>query len=65
MTLAEYREWHGITQPEMAQRLGVSAQSISRWERGIVAPRLHMIKKIEQDTQGKVTIDDWPDEKAA
>jgi transcriptional regulator with XRE-family HTH domain len=59
LTLAEYRAEHGITQPEMALRLGVSAQSISRWERGVCEPRLYMIEKIDALTKRAVRYADW------
>lgn len=65
MTLAEYRAEHGITQPEMAHALGVSAQSISRWERGLCEPRAYIIWRIQQYTDGAVGFEDWLGDEAA
>ena len=33
--IAFLRKEHGMTQDELAVRIGVSAQSISKWENGI------------------------------
>jgi transcriptional regulator with XRE-family HTH domain len=65
LTLAEYRAEHGITQPEMALRLGVSAQSISRWERGVCEPRSAIIRRIQHLTKGAVAFKDWSNTEAA
>lgn len=32
------RHRRGMTQEEMAQHLGVSAQAVSKWERGVAMP---------------------------
>lgn len=36
--LKKYRKARGITQNEIAQELGITAQSVSKWERGEVMP---------------------------
>ncbi|HSE45261.1 MAG TPA: helix-turn-helix transcriptional regulator [Gemmatimonadales bacterium] len=37
--LRERREQMEISQEELAERVGVSSQTIGRWERGVVAPQ--------------------------
>lgn len=37
---------HGMTQDECAEKLGVSAQTVSKWERGIFAPDITLLPKI-------------------
>jgi DNA-binding XRE family transcriptional regulator len=37
--LKKYRECMGLTQPDMAEILGVSDSTYSKWERGKVEPR--------------------------
>ena len=40
------RKEKGITQEKLAERLNVSAQSVSRWELGICYPDLELIPAI-------------------
>ena len=37
---------HGITQVELAHRLGVSKQSVSNWENDNIQPSIDMLMKI-------------------
>jgi len=44
----ETRTALGLSQPEFARRLGVVAQTISRWERGEVLPQAEQRKKLTE-----------------
>lgn len=44
--LLTYRRREGISQLQLAERLGVSRQTIVRWEHGVNAPSNHELKKI-------------------
>lgn len=45
-TLASLRRGRGLTQEELAARLFVTRQAVSRWERGEVVPGIDTIKLI-------------------
>lgn len=45
-TLAGLRKARGLTQEELAARLYVTRQAVSRWERGEVVPGIDMVKLI-------------------
>lgn len=45
-TIAAIRKEAGITQAEMARRLHVTRQAVSRWETGETAPGIDMVKLI-------------------
>ena len=45
-TLTELRHAHNLTQEELAAKLYVTRQAVSRWERGEVTPGIDMIKLI-------------------
>lgn len=45
-TLIELREYHGLTQTEMAERLFVTRQAVSRWECGDTQPSIDVLKLI-------------------
>lgn len=40
------REKRGLTQEELAEKIGVSKSSISQWENGMKEPRMGMIQKV-------------------
>ena len=44
--LRELRKEHGITQEQFAEKLGVSARTISRWETGSNMPDLDLLMEI-------------------
>ncbi len=49
MTLKQARKRHGgFTQPELADKLGMSAQSVYLWEAGKVIPKQKRIRQIAQ-----------------
>jgi len=59
MTLEEWRKQQGLTQAELADRLGLeSRQSVYRYEKGQL-PRRTMLNKIKELTDGKVTANDF------
>lgn len=41
--IREYREARGMSQAELAKRLGVNQTMISAYEQGVKAPRLHRL----------------------
>lgn len=46
--IREFRLSLGITATQFAQKLGVSSQSVHRWEKGVALPRLAQAHKFEQ-----------------
>ena len=44
--LAYYREQKGYTQLEIAEKLLITQQTVSSWERGRTVPKLHQMKKL-------------------
>jgi transcriptional regulator with XRE-family HTH domain len=42
------REKISITQKELAEKVGVSQQNISRWETGEVIPKIDKLKRIAE-----------------
>ncbi|MDN0055512.1 helix-turn-helix transcriptional regulator [Collinsella ihumii] len=45
-TLARLRRERGLTQEELARRLYITRQAVSRWETGATEPGIDMIKLI-------------------
>ena len=54
--LRAYRLKHGVTQRELADQLGVTQQSVARWEQGS-PPRRYMLRIIESLLGGDDGID--------
>lgn len=46
--IKEYRERKFLKQEELAELLGVSKTSVTRWETGKFAPTMHIKKKLYQ-----------------
>ncbi len=44
--LKEYRTALGMTQEAVAEELGVSSQTVSKWERGLLSPDISMLPRI-------------------
>ncbi|MCM1235825.1 MAG: helix-turn-helix transcriptional regulator [Ruminococcus flavefaciens] len=57
MTLKEFREQRGLSQTELAERVGLKQTTISQYESGSRRPNLSMAKKIA-DALG-MTLDDF------
>ena len=58
MQLKDWRQAQGLTLAQLAERIGVSEVSASRYERGRM-PRAAILQKIKNFTEGKVLPDDW------
>jgi 2-polyprenyl-3-methyl-5-hydroxy-6-metoxy-1,4-benzoquinol methylase len=56
LTIAELRKNKRVTQSELADFLGVSFQSISKWENGITMPDISLLPKISE--YFKVSVDE-------
>lgn len=54
--LINYRQKHNLTQKELAEKIGVKQQAISRFEKGLVNPRIDFIQKILTATDKKINI---------
>jgi putative transcriptional regulator len=65
MTLAEYRKRQGMTQAEIAERIGRDTATVCRYEKGTRIPDLRTIRKIKAVTNGAVAEDDWAAEESA
>jgi transcriptional regulator with XRE-family HTH domain len=48
-----------VSRDELAERLGVTTATISRWASGSRRPKLSMIARIERVTAGHVRAADW------
>ena len=44
--IAEYRKRQNMTQSELGQKLNISAQAVSKWEKGLSEPDIDTIKKM-------------------
>lgn len=45
--LTKYREEKGLTQVKLAQKLGVSQQTLSSWERKMTTPKPYQMQQLE------------------
>lgn len=50
-TLAQLRRERGLTQEELASRLYITRQAVSRWETGATEPGIDMIKLIARELE--------------
>ena len=46
MFIQKYRVKNGMSQGELAQKMGVSSAAISMWENGVTLPRLKQLIKL-------------------
>lgn len=46
--IQRYRVLQGLTQAELAEKLGVSQGAVGNWESGIRKPDVYMLKKIAE-----------------
>lgn len=58
MSLREWRKAKGRTLDDVAAELEVEASMVSKWERGIVMPKLPSAQKILKMTKNQVTLED-------
>ncbi|MFY8047907.1 MAG: helix-turn-helix domain-containing protein [Erythrobacter sp.] len=58
MTLAEYIKASRGTAAELAKKLGVSHTTVYRWAAGTIEPSLKACSRIEEHTEGAVTVAD-------
>lgn len=59
MKLRHYRDTHNLTLAQMAELVGVSEVSMSRYERGDRMPRPEVMRKIGEVTGGAVRPNDF------
>ena len=48
MMIAELRKQHGMTQLELAEKLGVTDKAVSNWERDLSCPDINSIPKLAE-----------------
>jgi transcriptional regulator with XRE-family HTH domain len=46
--IADARHEKGLTQTELASKLGISAQAVSKWERGISCPDISILDDLAE-----------------
>ena len=46
MRIAAARREIGLTQKELAEKVGVSAQAVSKWERGVSCPDISILDEL-------------------
>ena len=44
--ISYFRKEKGLTQAQLAEQLGISAQAVSKWERGISYPDLSLVEPL-------------------
>lgn len=57
MTLKEFREQKGLSQTELAKRVGLKQTTISQYESGTRRPNLQMAKKLSDALE--ISLDDF------
>ena len=53
--LRAWRQYRGLTQAAVAARLGMESSTISRWERGVLAPRMDDLERLAEAYRASVT----------
>ena len=48
MNIKQLREQRGMTQEELAKRLGVKYPAVSKWERGMAYPSMNTVIKMAE-----------------
>lgn len=48
MNIKQLREQHGMTQEELANRLGIKYPAVSKWERGMAYPSMNTVIKMAE-----------------
>ncbi len=56
LKIAYYRRLNGLTQKELAERLGVSTQAVSKWEQQLSCPDVLLLPKLAKIF--RITIDE-------
>ena len=46
--LAELRKYYGVTQEELAVRVGVTRQAVSKWETGTTIPDIEILMNLSE-----------------
>jgi transcriptional regulator with XRE-family HTH domain len=59
MTLREWMAREGLNNSDLGQRLGVAANTVSRWRNGVRRPRADELASICEATGGAVTANDF------
>lgn len=59
MTLAEYMAERGLSDEEMAERIGCSSFAVKKWRYRERTPRGAAMRRIKEATGGEVTADDF------
>ncbi len=58
MNIKMYRRWEGLSQTELAEKLGVTQGAVHQWEAGITSPSGRTAAAIVRLTDGQVAIED-------
>lgn len=53
--IREVRKKHGLTQQQLAERLGVAQSSICQWETGVASPTIQMVEQIAKVLNGRIS----------
>lgn len=48
MMIAELRKGHGMTQLELAEKMGVTDKAVSKWERDLSCPDINSLPKLAE-----------------
>ncbi len=57
--IREWRRKYGISQEELAKRLGVTQQAVAYWESGKKHPKREIFKKLIKITNGEIKPEDY------